>query len=219
MTGSLTIEYYTDMLCVWAWIAERRNAELEREWGDRVQLDDHFLDLFSDTATRIGQGWLNKGGYSAFGDHVRDSAGQYLEESVHRDIWSRVRPTTSANAHLVIHAVRLIHDSLTATQLASSLRRAFFVDARDISQLAVLYELAQEHNVATSDIRAVIQSGNALAGVMSDLRLAHEKRIAGSPTWVLNDGRQVLYGNVGYRVLQANVEELIKRPAHEASWC
>jgi CubicO group peptidase (beta-lactamase class C family) len=43
--------------------------------------------------------------------------------------------------------------------------------------------------------------------------------VRGSPTWVLNEGRQVIYGNVGYRVLNANVEELINRPIEEASWC
>lgn len=35
----------------------------------------------------------------------------------------------------------------------------------------------------------------------------------------LNEGRQILFGNVGYRVLQANIEELIKNPEVEASWC
>jgi len=36
----------------------------------------------------------------------------------------------------------------------------------------------------------------------------------------MNDGRQKLFGNVGYRLLEANVQELRRRPAKdEASWC
>jgi hypothetical protein len=35
----------------------------------------------------------------------------------------------------------------------------------------------------------------------------------------MNGGRQILYGNVGYRILNANVEELLKHPEQEASWC
>jgi len=53
----------------------------------------------------------------------------------------------------------------------------------------------------------------------NDLRSAHELGVKGSPTWVLNEGRQVLYGNVGYRILSANIEELLKNPGSEASWC
>jgi hypothetical protein len=35
----------------------------------------------------------------------------------------------------------------------------------------------------------------------------------------MNDGRQKLFGNVGYRLLEANVQELLRTPAGEASWC
>ena len=41
-----------------------------------------------------------------------------------------------------------------------------------------------------------------------------------SPTFILNEGRQKLYGNVGYRVIEANLQELLKSPdASQASWC
>lgn len=219
MSEALKIEYYTDLLCVWAWIAERRNAELGEEWGSRVALEHHYLDLFSDTAKRIGQGWMNRGGFQAFGAHVREAAEPYLEEAVHHDVWKVVRPTTSANAHLVLHATRLTNGADVAQKLAYDFRRAFFTRAIDISQLDVLYELAQEHEVETENIRAAIKSGRAMAGLLGDLRAANEARVAGSPTWIMNGGRQILYGNVGYRVLSANVEELLKRPEHEASWC
>jgi hypothetical protein len=35
----------------------------------------------------------------------------------------------------------------------------------------------------------------------------------------MNNGRQILYGNVGYRVLRANAAELLNQPSDEASWC
>jgi len=43
--------------------------------------------------------------------------------------------------------------------------------------------------------------------------------VEASPGFVLNEGRQVLFGNVGYRVLEANMRELIREPAAgAASW-
>jgi hypothetical protein len=45
-------------------------------------------------------------------------------------------------------------------------------------------------------------------------------RIEGSPSFVLNDGRQKLYGDVGFRIIEANIQELLRAPARDqASWC
>jgi hypothetical protein len=36
----------------------------------------------------------------------------------------------------------------------------------------------------------------------------------------LNDGRQKLYGNVGFRIIEANIQELLRAPVgDQASWC
>jgi len=45
-------------------------------------------------------------------------------------------------------------------------------------------------------------------------------RIEGSPSLVLNEGRQKLYGNVGFRLIDANIQELFRVvPDDDASWC
>jgi hypothetical protein len=37
---------------------------------------------------------------------------------------------------------------------------------------------------------------------------------------VLNGGRQKLYGDVGYKIIEANIQELIRDPHPDhASWC
>ena len=73
------------------------------------------------------------------------------------------------------------------------------------------------------DYRAVdekIRSSEAVARLAVDSALSQKNGVAGSPTFVMNDGRQKLFGNVGYRLLEANVQELLRRtPENEASWC
>ncbi len=54
---------------------------------------------------------------------------------------------------------------------------------------------------------------------MRDYQQAKVLSLKGSPSYVLDNGRQTLYGNVGYRVLLANIEALINKPEHDASWC
>ena len=60
----------------------------------------------------------------------------------------------------------------------------------------------------------------ALAALAIDYGQATDNGIAGSPTFLMNEGRQKLFGNVGYRLLEANVQELLRHPKEdEASWC
>ena len=103
--------------------------------------------------------------------------------------------------------------------MALRIRQAFFVDAVDISDLEVLIELAEEASIDRGELRESFRDGSAIAMLSTDLRDAAEQGVRGSPTWVLNEGRQLLYGNVGYRILNANIEELMRHPGTEASWC
>ena len=65
----------------------------------------------------------------------------------------------------------------------------------------------------------LLDSGEAHAALAADLTLAQEHAISVSPTLVFNEGRQRLTGNVGYRVIEANIRELLANPSGEHSWC
>jgi hypothetical protein len=44
--------------------------------------------------------------------------------------------------------------------------------------------------------------------------------VKGSLMMILNEGRQKLFGNVGYRIIEANIHELLREPnPDQASWC
>lgn len=215
----IDIDYYSDILCVWAWIAQPRLEELERQWGERISIRHHFVDIFGDCEKKIPARWGASDGYEKFAEHVRHSAEPFEQAVIHQDIWQASRPRSSAQAHLVLRAVDRVSGRKPMCALALRIRRAFFTEARDVSDLDVLLELAADEGIDVHSIRQSLKDGSAIAALSSDLRMAAEQGVRGSPTWVLNEGRQVIYGNVGFRVLNANVEELIKRPAEEASWC
>lgn len=42
MKQTLEIDYYTDLLCVWAWIAQRRIEQLKDDYGDKIHFNEHF---------------------------------------------------------------------------------------------------------------------------------------------------------------------------------
>ncbi|MEH6466576.1 MAG: DsbA family protein [Porticoccus sp.] len=215
----LTIDYYSDVLCIWAWIAQVRNEELNKQLGSNIEWRHHYIDVFGDTEKKIQKQWHDRGHYDGFAEHVMSSAKDFEDITVTNNIWTKVRPTTSANAHLVLKAIELTHNAKRSANFALTLREAFFINAKDISNLDILLVLAAENDFDIGLIKKVIHNGAAIAELMSDYQAAKKLGIKGSPSYVLDGGRQTLYGNVGYRVLHANVEELLKHPGDEASWC
>jgi predicted DsbA family dithiol-disulfide isomerase len=207
------------MLCVWAWIAQRRIDELTDQWGGQITLHHHCVNVFGDTQAKMEKQWSDRGGYEAFAAHVQESAAAYEEAPVHPDLWTKVRPTTSATAHLLLKAVALVDSHAGLVRVAADIRRAFFVDALDVSRLENILPIAETSGQSAEALTDVLVSGQAMAALLSDYTTAEQQGIKGSPSWVMNAGRQILYGNVGYRILHANVEELLKNPEQEASWC
>jgi predicted DsbA family dithiol-disulfide isomerase len=98
-------------------------------------------------------------------------------------------------------------------------RTAFFEQARDISSRQVLLDVLGQVGIPIPEVEAKLSSGEAMAQLCRDIELRDEHKIEGSPTYYLNQGRQKLYGNVGYRVVSANLRELLEQPGHQASWC
>ena len=215
----LTIDYYSDLLCVWAWIAQRRIDELNAQFCDKIEWRFHYIDVFGNTESKMMSQWSERGYYEGFAQHVADSTAAFDEVEINSQLWSQVQPKTSANAHLVLKAVDVTLGHITSMEFALALRKAFFVEAFDISDLSVLFDLLKKSDLNDKLIKQAINDGSAIAALMSDYQAAKSLSIKGSPSYVLDNGRQTLYGNVGYRVLHANIDELLKKPANEASWC
>ena len=218
-TASIHIDYYTDVLCVWAWIAQPRLDELNRQWAGRVIIRHRYLDIFGDSHRKIARQWGEMDGFEKFGAHVVKSVAPFENLEVNPDIWTKVRPRSSLQAHLFLKAVALVTDEALVEPVALRIRRAFFSEARDINDYSTLIECAEAENIDEQLLKSALRDGSAIAALSDDQRSANALGMRGSPTWVLNEGRQLLYGNVGYRILDANIEELARHPTLEASWC
>ena len=218
-SSPIVIDYYSDLLCIWAWIAQPRLDELRNQYADQVIIRHRVVHIFGDGQRRITTQWGTDDGYEKFADHVLAAGDKFEHCRLHRDIWRRVRPLSSMQPHVFVKAVQLAAGSAAGERAALLARRAFFCDARDISRRDVLLQIAEEAELNLTALQQALADGSAMAALSGDLRSAGEQGVKGSPTWVLNDGRQVLYGNVGYRILSANIEELLRHPRSEASWC
>jgi len=215
----ITIDYFSDILCVWAWIAQRRIDELNKYFENKIEIRFQYMDIFGDVSARINEQWADKGLFEGFSDHVINSAAPYESAIVNHNVWRLVQPATSANAHMVLKAIEIVNGKELAIKFAAILRKSFFVEARDIGNLEIIFNLVKSYDIDLTSIKNEINSGSALAALMRDYQTAKKLDVKGSPCFVLNEGRQVLFGNVGYRVLRTNIEELLTSPKNEASWC
>ena len=70
----IVIGYYTDVLCIWAWIARRRIDELNAQSEFSVAFQHRYIDLFGDTHAKINDQWADKGRFEGYCEHVCDAA-------------------------------------------------------------------------------------------------------------------------------------------------
>lgn len=229
----IIIDHFSDVLCIWAYAAQIRVDELQREFAEQVQVNYHFIPLFAVTEKRIGEGWRDKGGYAGFGAHVLEVGAQFEHVDLHPNVWQGDIPKSSANAHLFLKALQVLEqqDEISAArrdefdgrslfeETAWRLRQRFFRDNQNIARRDCQLALAEEMELPKGRIEALLQDGSAMAALCRDIELCKEYSVGGSPTYVLNEGRQKLYGNVGYKVIAANVQEVLHQPAAQASWC
>ena len=218
------ISCYTDALCVWAYIAQVRIDELRANFKDSIEMDYRYFHLFGNVTNKMNGAWKERGGLPGYRQHVREIVERFNHVKLHEQTWETNVPKSSMPAHLFLCATRHVETCFkiergSGDRLARALREAFFRQARDISQGKVLFEIAESIGLPASDIGDAINTGAAHAALAEDLELARSQSIAASPTLLFNEGRQRLTGNVGYRIIEANIRELLEGAPGQLSWC
>lgn len=221
---AVEILHFSDVLCVWAYVSQVRIEQLQRDFGDSIAIEFHFSQVFGSTRQRVAEQWADRGGLPGYGTHVREVVADFDHVEVHPEIWNSNTPASCVPAHLFLQAVKLIaaeqgDPDQTLGQAAWAVRRAFFQDLVDISRREELLRIAESQHLPAHEIETLLDNGAAHASLAEDVELAHAHAIRVSPTMMFNEGRQRLTGNVGYRVIEANVRELLEGPSGQHSWC
>lgn len=227
----VTITHFSDVLCIWAYGGQANLYRLMEEFGDKIAIDVHYCSVFPDTQTKISATWRDRGGFEGYGAHVREVAGRFDGLALHGDVWSQVRPSSSASPHLFLKAVELIEGTAPegaspgfagrlSVRAALEIRRVFFEQAQDIANWGVQRSVYETIGIGFDAVLAKIETGEAMARLAGDYEMGLSLNIQGSPTYLMNQGRQKLFGNVSYGVLAANIRELIAGDQDEnASSC
>lgn len=208
--------------------------ELKRDFSADIVIEYRFVPIFGAGKQHVSAIWEKEGGLSGFNTHLLEVAKQWPHISLSPDLWTKVAPASSTSSHLYLKAIQLLagtgeisHSPLEKfdgrncfEQAIWLFRDVFFREGKDISCRNVQDEIAKKLDLSVLKIHELIDCGKAHAALHADEEARNNYKVPGSPTLVLNEGRQLLYGNVGYRIIDANVRELLHNPdLGEASWC
>lgn len=224
--------HFSDLLCVWAYVGQSTLDRVAHDFEAKIEIETHFSSVFPDVVGKVNKLWAERGGFEGYGAHVKEVVDRFDGVRIHGDVWTKVRPMSSASPHLFVKAVELLEHSddqggghrpfslRWPIRAAHELRKAFFVEALDISNWATQRVVADRIGLDFAAVLKKIESGEAIASLAADYELSQTLGVQGSPTYILNEGRQKLFGNIAYGILASNIQELQKdKSIEDATLC
>ena len=224
MSECLSFSYWSDPLCIWAFVAQSKLDRILAEVGDRLTIDYRVVPVFGSVAWRFEQGPWAKEGIEGRVSATRTAAEKAGRSDVSGECWRKAMPSSSWAPSAAIKAVfalaregSVAKDAAPAYQRA--LRESFFVRDANIALRQVQLEVAEELGLRRGPIEARLDDGSALAAVCEDHAEKERLHIQGSPTYVFDGGRAMLYGNFEFGILRGTIEELLRGIVPGCSAC
>ena len=222
MQDRLKFSYWSDPLCIWAFVAERKLDRVLLELGEHVRVDYRIVPVFGSVPWRFARGPWAKDGVEARVLATRKIAEQGGRTDVSGECWRRAMPSSSWAPAAAIKAVFALEDGRgeeVGPSYQRVLRERFFVGEVNIALRSVQLEVAEELDLPRGALERCLDDGSALAAVCEDHAEKERLRLQGSPTYVFDDGRAMLYGNFDYGILRSTVEELVRGMGPGGSAC
>lgn len=211
---AVDVTYWSDPLCIWAYLAQDKLDALVNAFGSRVRIKHRVVPVFGSVPWRFAEGnWKDAGPEGRRAATVR-VARRFGHEEVTGDGWVTDAPASSWTVGAAVEACAILEEvgavpEGSAGAYGQALRHAFFVDAKNTARRTVQSEVAAAQGLCWADLETVLNDGRADAKLW-EAHLERERLgIQGSPTWVFDGGRGVLYGNVSEGVLRATLDELV----------
>ena len=220
----LSFSHWTDPLCIWAYVAQDQLDQLLAEQGPRLAVDSRIVPVFGSVPWRFTHGPWASGGVEGRVRATAEIAAAHGHPEVDGSCWRGECPSSSWAPGAAIKSVRLLERAGAAepgstARYQHALRRRFFADGQNIARRSVQLEAAEVLGIARAGIEQHLDDGSALAALWEDHQEKERLKLQGSPTYVFDNGRAMLYGNFPYGVLHATVEELLRGLGPEGSAC
>ena len=212
--STLTFQYWSDPMCIWAFVGQSKLDRILEEWGERVEVDYRITPVFGSVPWRFREGGWSDGGPEERREKTCELARQHGIEDVEGEVWIDSEPHSSWACGAAAKAVFQMEEAGEAdpgagAQYLWEMREHFYRRDRNICHRDEQLAIADELGIDTDALARRLDDGSALAGLWEDENQRDELGVRGSPTYVFEGGRAVLYGNFPFAVLHSVVEELL----------
>lgn len=220
----LSFEHWSDPLCIWALVGQPKLDRIVEELGDKLDVEHHVVPVFGSIPWRFREGPWAPAGVEGRVEATRTIAAQHGRSDVSGECWVRDCPASSWSAGVAVEAVLLLEREGrvprgTGAAYHRLVRERFFVTAANVAKRDVQLAIAEELGIERAGMEAHIDDGSAIGALWEDIRRKEQLCIQGSPTFVFERGRAMLYGNFAYGILRATVDELVRGLDVGASRC
>ncbi|MFK7989320.1 MAG: DsbA family protein [Sandaracinaceae bacterium] len=220
----IEFEYWSDPLCVWAFVSQPKLEHVLSAHSGHVAPRYRIVPVFGSLPARFRDGAWTKVGPKGRAEATRRVAhahgrpevtGQFLLDDPPASSWA-----SGAAARAVIGMSESGEgDSDWGADYVIALRQACFVDNLNIARRHHQLAVAESLHIPRAPIERRLDDGTALAELYEDHKRRLEIGIQGSPTFVFDGGRAMLYGNVAEDVLTATVDQIVAGQMAGGSTC
>ncbi|WP_134767300.1 DsbA family oxidoreductase [Nocardioides sp. 1609] len=214
----MLIEIWSDVVCPWCYIGKRRLEEALAGFEHRDRVDVEWRSFQLDPSAPAGAdgptervaemiGRKYGGGADAGQQMIAQVAGVAAEVGLDFGRHAEGLHLNTRDAHRLLHAAGPLR-----AELKEAFLHAYFVEARNLADPAVLTEIATGVGVDADDVRAVLSSDRYDDEVEADVREAAGLGATGVPFFVV-DRR---YGVSGAQPVEVFTQLLERAWTHHA---
>ena len=211
----IEFDYWSDPLCVWAFVAQEKLDRVLVELGQHLVVHYRIVPVFGSVPWRFTEGpWAREGvdGRVAITRRIAEQAGRL---DVSGQCWRRACPASSWAPGMAIKAVFALEArgevaDGSGARYQRVLRDRFFVNDENVALREIQLRVAEVEALPRAGIERQLDDGTALASVWEDHNERERLKIQGSPTYVFDGGRAMLYGNFEYEMLQSTISTLLR---------
>ncbi|MFT5682521.1 MAG: putative DsbA family dithiol-disulfide isomerase [Myxococcota bacterium] len=221
---TIPLSYWSDPLCVWAFVAQDKLDRLLKQRGDILAIDYRVIPVFGSVPHRFREGAWASVGPEGRAEATRRVAAMRGHDTVTGQVWIDDPPASSWSAGMAIKAVMALEAAEQAAEGAGAsyqrqLRQCFFEDNCNVARRSAQLEVAERMALPIAALEELLDDGRAMALLWEDHLERERLKLRGSPTYVFDGGRVQLYGNFNYAILDTTINGLAQSLEAGSSNC
>jgi predicted DsbA family dithiol-disulfide isomerase len=213
MSASVTIDLFSDVVCPWCFIGGARLEQALAGLASEVQAEVCYHPFFLDPSVPKQGVSLTEKLRKKYGVEPKQLWGRVeaaaRESGIQLDLSLQPMAYPTDAAHTLL---RHAHARGTQGALAKAFFHAYFLEAKNIADDAVLADIAQQHGFTREEALELSTAPDELELTREEALSAAQGGIRGVPFFIF-DGRLAVSGAQSVSVLQAAIRQTLAQSA------